>query len=209
PDGLSSGHLFEDSAGGGGGIGGGGDGPADHDVRRSRSERLAGRGDARLVVFGGAGGAHARSDDSEAFAQLAAQRGGFRDGADFPVASGGASERRQAQHLINRAARDADFFEIGIAEAGQNGDGKDHGRLDAASCGVGCRLHHGRASAGVHGEHARAQRASSRDGRRYGVGNIVKFQVQENFVAGGNYLAHQRGAFDGEKLLAHFESGDR
>ena len=61
----------------------------------------------------------------------------------------------------------------------------------------------------MHGEHARAQRASSRDGRRYGVGNIVKFQVQEDFVAADNHLAHQRGAFGGEKLLAYFESGDR
>ena len=37
----------------------------------------------------------------------------------------------------------------------------------------------------------------------------MKFQVQENFGAAGNYLAHQRRAFGGEKLLAYFESGDR
>jgi hypothetical protein len=72
--------------------------------------------------------------------------------------------------------------------------------------GVFRRPHHARAAGSVHVHHPHAERRRGSDGRRDRVGDVVKFQIQEDAVAPIGERADDRRPFGREQAAADLES---
>ena len=134
-----------------------------------------------------------------------------RDNAGRP---GFVGQRREAQHVIVRGARDALARQVVGVETGQHGHAEQVGRGDAPARsfllrGLARRPHHGDATGGVDGEIVRFQRDRAAHCARDGVRDVVQLEVEEEGSADGAHRAHALRPMCAEILEAELEAAHR
>ena len=110
--------------------------------------------------------------------------------------------------LVGGIFLDAEFFQITFVHAGEDGDAEDEGGVGRfIGGGLGGAEHLGSA-AGVDGEHLDIEPRGAGDGFGDGVGDVVKFEIEEHARAGVAHAADDVGAFGDEEFFADFECAD-
>ena len=109
--------------------------------------------------------------------------GDFLWRADEAANAGGEAHASKQLDLAGRVAIKADGVDLRRVHAGEHGHGEQLGWVGKAfKSGVGCCEHCGAAES-VKGEHVDAERSGGPHGSCDGVGNVVKFEIEENGVA--------------------------
>jgi len=198
-------------------IGSGKNGASHDDEIRSRFDGVARSGGACLVILhariGFVLGTNPRRDNQE----FAPTR--FTDGFGFLHRGNHAIDARCLRQLGQfdrarlRCAGDADFTNGFLVHAGQDGHGKQAGPVcahgHACADGLNCRAEHGDSAEGVDVEQLNAGHSGRSEHRASdGVGNVMKFQVEENVRAELRDLPDGFGPGGSEQLAANFEHAD-
>lgn len=184
------------------GVGSAGDLAADDEVGSAIGEGLGGGGDAFLVAGVLTGGTNAWGNEDFVGAGEGADGAGLERGADKTVDTGGDA---LADALADEVAdgsflRVAEIAEVFFAEAGENGDAEDlEWGAGFTSDGGGHDL-----GVGMDGEKVDTERGGAADGAADGFGDVVEFQIEEDFFLPGEHGVDDRGAFGGEEFEADF-----
>jgi hypothetical protein len=219
--------FVQNAAGGGGGVGRGRNRSSHDNMAGAGGDGLGGGGGALLVLLGGSGGSDAGSNDDKAGAEFAANLANFVGRGHHASAAGGAGQGGKPKRLVSHAARKADFPEILVVKAGEDGDGQDEwatnyptlslpfasprGRLPRDRQGWATRLtggfhrrpEHLEAPGGMDGQHADAELGGLADSAGDGIGDVVVFEVEKDVTAGGHEVADDLRTFGREQLLAY------
>jgi len=134
-----------------------------------------------------------------------AEGGDFFGACDESVDAGRGGGVGEAEDLVFGGVVDADGGELELIHAGEDGDGEELRRVGDGGSGFGCGFEHGGSAGGVEGEEFGTDGGRGTDRARDGVGDVVKFEVEEDGEAAAAELADDGGAFGGVELEADFE----
>ena len=209
--------FFDDALRGASRIGGGNDGPAHHQIARSRPHRFAGSHRAGLIVFlgTGRGASDARRDDGEVRPAGGSDRGRFLRRGHDAIEPCLPAPCAPAHDLIEERTLDADGAQRVLVHAGQDGHG-DHERLRSAESRRG-RLSRPSRAACIIGTppeawtliiHAPVVTAAATACATV-FGNVVKLQIEEDAVALRRQGAERARDLRREQAAADLEAADQ
>ncbi len=202
--GLNSAEFSEDAAGFGARVRGAGDLAADDEVSGSGGDGFGGSGDALLIALPGPGAAHSGGDDDGIGAEDGAHAGGFERRANDAIDGGFLGFADAECDEVFDGTGIAEVGEIGLIEAGEDGDAEEAERCIGAAFDSGA--HDGVAA--VYGEQVDAEAGDLGGGSLHGFGDVVKLEIEEDFVAGVEEFVDEGDAGGGVEFHADFvESG--
>ncbi len=198
-------NLPNDGLSGFGRVGGLGDGPAHHQVACTGSDSVGRRGDPLLVSGLGTGWPDARDYEDSTGSSQRAQSGGFLRGANKAADTGRQTHPGEQFYLFAGRTENPGCLQLLSIHAGEDGDGKQFGRVRQLLCRGAGRGEHRRPAERVDREHARAMGRRGANGPRHRVRDVVQLQIEEDRVAAGSQQFQNRRTGGGEKLQAHLE----
>ena len=134
---------------------------------------------------------------------------GFKRGADHAVEPGESCVFGIVDDHILKRGVNADFFLHALLAGGGELRDSDEERARTIHAGESLKrsAHHGARTCGVEVDHIHIEGGEHGHGLFHGIGDVVQFEIEEDLVAAGLDLAHDRGAFGVEKLHADLHKG--
>ena len=102
----------------------------------------------------------------------------------------------------------ADFTQLAVAQAGEDGDGDEQRRLAVAGERVDGGFQHFAATAGVDVHHPHAHLGGDAQRGGDGVGDVVVFEVEEDVVTDALQRFDQLPPFAGVEFFADFQAAE-
>ncbi len=161
------------------------DRPSHDKVIRSRCNGFRRCVHARLVRFGSACRTDSRSNNHESSAQVLPDKPRLMGRSDHSAATAVLRQRSENQGMVPAPSCHADFLQVGVGKTGQDGDRQDKRRLRSLPSGFDSGAQHGRAACGMDGKHRHPQPCRRAHCPGCGIGDVMKFQIQEYPLAGG------------------------
>ncbi len=135
--------------------------------------------------------------------ELRFQRHGFLGRTHQSVQPRLGGKTGQTQYLLLRRDIQADAGQIVLLHAGQNGDANQQRRgAGHAGQGLATGRHHPQATGAMHVDHPHTQLGSGFHRHRRGVGDVMEFEVEEDFEIHCLQRLDDRWAAASEQLLA-------
>ncbi len=180
---------------------------ADHQVVGTGFEGVGGRHDALLIAFVGSQRTDTRCDQLEVGALLGFELRCLLRGADDAVEAAVFCEGCQAGNLSLRRVGDANAGKVVCVHAGEDSDSDQKWAISAKGFeALAASAHHLLAARSMDVHHPDAEIGCGCHGGRCGVGDIVKFQIQEHLESALLQILNQLRPGTREQLFAHFQA---
>jgi hypothetical protein len=181
-----------------------GNGPANDQVIRTVFDCFPRSCHPFLLIRRRIGRPNSRGNQTKGIADPVPQLPGFKGGTYHPIQAAVMRQQSKALNRFPRVSIQADFVQIFLAEAGKKGNGYEPGF--AGGYGIPGRQKHFSSSQCVDIQHPYAQLRRRPAGARNRVGDIVKFQVEEDIEPLAHDAFHQLRPGGGEKLFPYLDS---
>jgi len=178
----------------------------DHQIIRTRIQRLARSQNTALVIQSAAGWTNTRGYQFQSRVGRF-QRLRLQSGTHQPIHPGLLRQGCQAQHLLLRLDIQANGGKVFALHAGQHSDANQQ-RLRATTLveHFAAGSHHAQTARTVNVNHPHAHFSSSFNRHCCGIGNIVELEIQEHLEAFVTQSADNFRSTAGEQLFAHFHA---